>query len=414
MENMNFKQFVEASRDDFDKTRQQIDKKREGDKEKINQKQSAAADSAAQEKETLYKYENRLPDSISLLQWVRLDNPEIIQNKAFRDLWNELTYKTKNANKPQRQQGPQSIWTKDINKIGHMEPYQKQYDPEAADFVKSKDDLTERIMEYFKTYITPMIEQIGYSKTIVEKANLFRQLLIHMKNVEGYDLNGKLQKAMMDWSNHDDRVALMRTNPADKNFVKNYNKPDRKHNKASQIEVLIKSGWTDLAIEKDLAVSKRMVAAIRKTLGIPQPTGEKVQPDAEEPKFKNLAAWEKSREDKGPKTYSRGWGKKVGHDIENPVPNEVGPWKGPGFTQNNDKWAEFLAYLKQETANGTKPLNMARTTAALAIATKLGITQAEAKRFINRAETEGWKIRVPARNSDQPSTQVRQTNPRFQ
>jgi hypothetical protein len=411
MNNMNFRQFFEAGRDEYEKIRKEISNKREDDKEKIDKKQAAAADVAGKEKETLYKHENRLPDSISLLQWVRLDNPEIIRDKTFRDLWNELAFKTKNANKP----APKSFWNKDINKIGHMEPYQKKYDPEAVEFVKSKDDLTERIMEYFRTYITPLIEQIGYNKVILEKANLFRQLLIYMKAVEGYDLTGKLQKAMMNWSKNDNRVDSMRTNAVGKDFVKNYNKPDRKHNKASQIEQLIKSGWTDLAIEKELAVSKRMVAAARKNLGIPQPKGEKIQPDAQEPKFKNIADWEKSREDQGPKTYSRGWGKRVGHDIEYPVPNEVEPWKGPGFTDNrNDdaKWKEFLAYLKQETANGTKPLNMARTTAALAIATEIGITQAQAKKFINRAETEGWKIRVPSRNSNSipnPQTQVRKT-----
>lgn len=413
MENMNFKQFVEAERDEYEKIRQQINNKREGDKEKIDKKQSAAAEIADKEKDILYKHENRLPDPISLLQWVRLDNPEIIQNKAFRALWNELAFKIKNANKPKE---PTSIWKKDINKIGHMEPYQKKYDPEAEEFVKSKDDLTERIMEYFRTYITPLIEQIGYNKVILEKANLFRQLLIQMKAVEGYDLKGKLQKAMMDWGNHDNRVALMKTNAAGKDFVKNYNKPDRKHNKASEIERLIKSGWTDLAIEKELAVSKRMVAAARKTLGVPQPKGEKIQPDAQEPPFKNISDWEKSREDKGPKTYSPDWGKRTGPEITYPVPNEVEPWKGKGVANRDDdaKYKEFISYLKQETANGTKPLNMARTSAAFAIATELGITQAQAKRFIDRAESEGWKVRVPSRNSaSQPNTQtqVRRTNP---
>jgi hypothetical protein len=164
-----------------------------------------------------------------------------------------------------------------------------------------------------------------------------------------------------------------------------------------------------------------MVAAARKTLGISQPKGEKVQPDAQEPMFKNIADWEKSRQEKGPKTYSSGWGKRSGHEIEYPVPKEVEPWKGPGFTdtRNDDaKWKEFLVYLKQETANGTKPLNMARTTAALAIATEIGITQSQAKRFINRAETEGWKIRVPLRNSasqqPNPQTQIQKPNPRSQ
>ncbi len=410
MGNMNFRQFVETSRDEYEKIRQQIGHKREGDKEKIDKKQSAAAEIAGQEKETLYKHENRLPEPISLLQWVRLDNPEIIRDKTFRDLWNELAFKIKNANKSQ---GPKSIWNKDINKIGHMEPYQKKYDPEAAEFVKSKDDLTERIMEYFRTYITPLIEQIGYNKVILEKANLFRQLLIQMKGVEGFDLVGKLQRAMMDWGNHDNRVALMKTNAAGKDFVKGYNKPDKKHNKAGQIEKLIRSGWTDIAIEKELAVSKRMVAAARKTLGIPQPKGEKIQPDAQEPQFKNIADWEKSREEKGPKTYSSGWGKRSGNEIDYSMPKEVQPWKGQGFTDNrNDdaKYKEFITYLRQETANGTKPLNMARTSAAFAIATEIGITQAQAKRFIDRAEQDGWRIRTLPRNEKSVSPNINQNN----